>query len=213
MIARWSHIAAIAFSRRLSAAIFRLQEAPIPDMSILVVRMVAFIFTISTQRSLVRSMSMRRRAIRGPGFHVATITPMNMTATQGLGRRASEMQVGILMPLYWLVRHSFHLRPWFFFRPWLLVHAGIQLSNKSTATSWNGWGMSTGTCTIHSWNDDASDDEGEPKMGQRVSHTLEHDDALYGHPRNTTNQAQSRVRSRRVVVPDDDDYAPETNAW
>ncbi|PLB39231.1 WD40 repeat domain-containing protein [Aspergillus candidus] len=33
------------------------------------------------------------------------------------------------------------------------------------ATSWNGWGMSTGTCTVHSWNDSASSDEGDPPLG------------------------------------------------
>lgn len=73
--------------------------------------------------------------------------------------------------------------------------------------------MSTGTCTIHSWNDGASDDEGEPKMGQRVSHTLEHDDALYKRPSNGSNQRGGRVRSRRVANPDSDDYMQESNAW
>ncbi|KAI9927928.1 hypothetical protein MW887_002780 [Aspergillus wentii] len=34
------------------------------------------------------------------------------------------------------------------------------------ATSWNGWGLSTGTCTLHSWNDSAADDEGDPTMGK-----------------------------------------------
>ena len=41
------------------------------------------------------------------------------------------------------------------------------------ATSWNGWGMSTGTCTTHSWNDGAAEDEGEPRMGLRVDQRLE----------------------------------------
>ncbi|KAK1144877.1 hypothetical protein N8T08_004890 [Aspergillus melleus] len=34
------------------------------------------------------------------------------------------------------------------------------------ATSWNGWGLSTGTCTLHSWNDSAADDEGDPPLGR-----------------------------------------------
>ncbi|OQD83249.1 hypothetical protein PENANT_c017G07476 [Penicillium antarcticum] len=34
------------------------------------------------------------------------------------------------------------------------------------ATSWNGWGLSTGTCTVHSWNAGAADDEGDPPVGK-----------------------------------------------
>lgn len=34
------------------------------------------------------------------------------------------------------------------------------------ATSWNGWGLSTGTCSLHSWNDGAADDEGTPSIGK-----------------------------------------------
>ncbi|KAF2090133.1 WD40 repeat-like protein [Saccharata proteae CBS 121410] len=48
------------------------------------------------------------------------------------------------------------------------------------ATSWNGWGTSLGTCTVHTWNDDMEDDEGEPPMGQRVNAQLDHDEHLYG---------------------------------
>ncbi|KAL5334078.1 WD40-repeat-containing domain protein [Aspergillus crustosus] len=33
------------------------------------------------------------------------------------------------------------------------------------ATSWNGWGYSTGTCTVHSWNNNSLRDEGEPRLG------------------------------------------------
>lgn len=86
-------------------------------------------------------------------------------------------------------------------------------SNIGIATSWNGWGNSTGTCTIHSWNDGASDDEGEPKMGQRVNQTLERDDALYGRQGNGPNQFRSRLRSRRAAAPADDNDAQEPNAW
>lgn len=40
----------------------------------------------------------------------------------------------------------------------------------TTATSWNGSsdgnrGPSAGTCTLHSWNDGASEDEGDPPVG------------------------------------------------
>ena len=41
-----------------------------------------------------------------------------------------------------------------------------------TATSWNGWGMSTGTVTLHSWNDANEDDEGEPLMGTNYNSGL-----------------------------------------
>jgi WD repeat-containing protein 23 len=39
--------------------------------------------------------------------------------------------------------------------------------------------MSTGTCTVHSWNDNAGEDEAEPKMGVGVNAKLAHDDRLY----------------------------------
>ena len=39
--------------------------------------------------------------------------------------------------------------------------------------------MSTGTCTIHSWNDGAEDDEAEPKMGLRVDQKLDTDEDFY----------------------------------
>ncbi|KAL2868421.1 WD40 repeat domain-containing protein [Aspergillus lucknowensis] len=34
------------------------------------------------------------------------------------------------------------------------------------ATSWNGWGSSTGTCTLHAWNNNSSRDEGDPPIGE-----------------------------------------------
>ncbi|KAL1968042.1 hypothetical protein VTN77DRAFT_2171 [Rasamsonia byssochlamydoides] len=42
------------------------------------------------------------------------------------------------------------------------------------ATSWNGWGMSTGTCTVHTWTDSASEDEGDPPMGMSYNNKLEY---------------------------------------
>jgi DDB1- and CUL4-associated factor 11 len=47
------------------------------------------------------------------------------------------------------------------------------------ATSWNGWGTSQGTCTVHAWNDGLGDDEGEPQVGRRVNAQLQHDERLY----------------------------------
>ncbi|KAF2022172.1 WD40 repeat-like protein [Aaosphaeria arxii CBS 175.79] len=47
------------------------------------------------------------------------------------------------------------------------------------ATSWNGWGTSQGTCTVHTWNDGLEDDEAEPRMGRRVNPELRHEERLY----------------------------------
>lgn len=51
--------------------------------------------------------------------------------------------------------------------------------NQHPATSWNGWGMSTGTCTTHCWNDGAEEDEADWGMGLRVNEQLQHDENLY----------------------------------
>ncbi|KAF2741556.1 WD40 repeat-like protein [Polyplosphaeria fusca] len=47
------------------------------------------------------------------------------------------------------------------------------------ATSWNGYGTSQGTCTVHTWNDGMAEDEAEPKMSRRVNAQLQHDERLY----------------------------------
>ena len=73
------------------------------------------------------------------------------------------------------------------------------------ATSWNGWGMSTGTCTTHSWNDGAEDDEGEPKMGIRVDQRLQVDDDLYDNSGLRSEAPRTRLRTRRVAADDDED--------
>ncbi|KAL8763863.1 MAG: hypothetical protein Q9184_000459 [Pyrenodesmia sp. 2 TL-2023] len=75
------------------------------------------------------------------------------------------------------------------------------------ATSWNGWGLSTGTCTTHSWNDGAEEDEGEPKMGLRVNQRLEEDKDLYDRPQQPgrISQFRSRLRGQLVRAADDDD--------
>lgn len=68
--------------------------------------------------------------------------------------------------------------------------------------------MSTGTCTTHSWNDGAEDDDADPKMGLRVDERLELNDDLYGNPRSRysrPSQFRTRVRSQRVVVATEDD--------
>ena len=58
--------------------------------------------------------------------------------------------------------------------------------------------MSTGTCTTHSWNDEAEDDEGDPEMGLRVDQRLERREELYNAPRRTRNNG--RPRSQDVAI-------------
>ena len=75
--------------------------------------------------------------------------------------------------------------------------------------------MSTGTCTVHSWNDGAGDDEAEPEMGSRVDQRLEYDEDLYDDPRSRISrepsQYTSRLRSQRVAAATaDDDVDEET---
>ena len=69
--------------------------------------------------------------------------------------------------------------------------------------------MSTGTCTTHSWNDGAEDDEGEPRMGLRVDATLEMDNDLYDNSRISRNgrpmrHYRARLRSQRVAATGED---------
>ncbi|MCJ1404199.1 hypothetical protein MMC11_007424 [Xylographa trunciseda] len=68
------------------------------------------------------------------------------------------------------------------------------------ATSWNGWGESTGTCTIHSWNDGAEEDEAEPTMGRRVDQRLQENENLYGDIPSSRRNIGSRLRSRGVAA-------------
>lgn len=62
------------------------------------------------------------------------------------------------------------------------------------ATSWNGYGMATGTCTLHTWNgaspsspsDSSSadwDDEADPPMGTGYNSRLEYVEAFNSHQR------------------------------
>lgn len=76
------------------------------------------------------------------------------------------------------------------------------------ATSWNGWGMGRGTCTLHTWNDSAADDEGDPPLGKCYNTKLEWHDEF-----NRYADESRRVRSRpvrRPPFPEEDIYDP---AW
>ena len=68
--------------------------------------------------------------------------------------------------------------------------------------------MSTGTCTIHSWNDGLDEDEAEPKMGRRVDQRLEEDPSLYGNPSRSERTQRRGIRSQRVTR-----AMGNTNGW
>lgn len=68
--------------------------------------------------------------------------------------------------------------------------------------------MSTGTCTTHSWNDGAKDDEAEPKMGLSVNERLQYDEELFENSRlrnRRTGQFRARLRSRQVAMAEEDE--------
>lgn len=60
-------------------------------------------------------------------------------------------------------------------------------------SAWNGYGMSTGTVTVHSWNDGAEDDEAEPKMGIRVNDRLIDDPSYYHSARGNLGRRSERM--------------------
>lgn len=67
--------------------------------------------------------------------------------------------------------------------------------------------MSTGTCTVHSWNDGAEEDEAEPKMGLRVNQKLEVDPSFYSSPEGEQPPRRSlrTLRGLRTVLHAEDD--------
>ncbi len=80
----------------------------------------------------------------------------------------------------YVMRAGIHMRQLLLVGYFVQNHA-LQLGNDSlhpAATSWNGNGMARGTCTVHSWNDGASEDEAEPRMGMSVNERLEEGPSL-----------------------------------
>lgn len=63
--------------------------------------------------------------------------------------------------------------------------------------------MSTGTCTVHTWNDSATEDEGDPPMGMSYTNKLE-----YSHEFNMFRDTIRRHYSRnpREGIVEDDEY-------
>ena len=74
--------------------------------------------------------------------------------------------------------------------------------------------MSTGTCTVHTWNDGGDDDDSGISAGRRVNHELRDDPNLYAR-READTSMRSRLRShfsrRRNVDNGDDDG--DDSAW
>lgn len=72
------------------------------------------------------------------------------------------------------------------------------------ATSWNGYGTLWGSCTTHTWNDGLDEDEGEPKMGNRVDDKLRHNPRFYGMQTEPRSHGPRSMR-RRLYADDEDD--------
>lgn len=68
--------------------------------------------------------------------------------------------------------------------------------------------MTTGTCTLHSWGDDASDDEGDPPLGRSYNSRLEYADSInrYADAQRgaTRNTVRSRAARARAQTSDDE---------
>jgi WD repeat-containing protein 23 len=77
------------------------------------------------------------------------------------------------------------------------------------ATSWNGWGLSTGTCTIHSWNDGAANDEGVPPIGKsyddKLRYVPEFNDYRENAPSARTRRPLRSRPVRRLFVEEEDE--------
>lgn len=72
--------------------------------------------------------------------------------------------------------------------------------------------MSTGTCTIHTWNDSDQNDEVEPGIGARVDEQLRHNEDLYESSRlgnGRTSLFRTRLRSGRVNAAREQDIDEE----
>ncbi|KAF4548534.1 WD domain-containing protein 22 [Elsinoe fawcettii] len=69
-------------------------------------------------------------------------------------------------------------------------------------TSWNGGAHNSGTTTVHSWNDDVDEDEGEPPMGLHVNAELKSEDRRI---RGGTSRFRQRVVNRRMGLDADSD--------
>ena len=83
------------------------------------------------------------------------------------------------------------------------IHLLLMVLIYTSATSWNGWGMSTGTCSVHTWNDGLEADEGDPALGQSVDQRLVPDktreqNAAESEAGSPATRRSTRLRSQRV---------------
>ena len=66
------------------------------------------------------------------------------------------------------------------------------------ATSWNGYSLNQGTCSVHSWNDGVEVDEADPPMGLMVNDKLIPDSSL-NESRGASAQTLAAQRRRRQL--------------
>lgn len=101
----------------------------------------------------------------------------------------SEMQPGIQTLPSWQVSNG--------------ARIGFPSISDFTATSWNGWNHSTGTCTLHTWNDSASEDEGDPPVGKNYDPKL----------RNVSAFDEFQETIRRLKASNDPRVAPRPHRF
>lgn len=71
--------------------------------------------------------------------------------------------------------------------------------------------MTTGTCSIHSWNDNATQDEGDPPLGKSYDSRLlpmSHESSGGRGPGRSSHGLRSRAVRASQVFGDDDDEPP-----
>lgn len=76
--------------------------------------------------------------------------------------------------------------------------------------------MSAGTCTVHTWNDGADDDESGIPTGRSVDHELKEDRRLQNTSADASGRGaslRSRLRSRFVGRAADEDDEGIGNVW
>jgi WD repeat-containing protein 23 len=109
----------------------------------------------------------------------------------------------------------------------LTCWVGVLTVHVLTATSWNGWGMATGTVSLHSWNDGAEDDEALPAMSSNYNARLDMREDFDVAARRARaageNKSRSRaegrglrssvVRPQRLGLDDEDEGAGGGGIW
>ena len=98
--------------------------------------------------------------------------------------------------------------------PAITLYLSFYSLTFSVATSWNGWGMATGTCTTHSWNDNITSDEVEDyHMGISYDEKLRPMAPVPGREPSTGRTRRWNLRSRAVPPADDTGVSEGGGAW